>query len=331
MLQREIQLLTWLQQACGLTHFTLTVASEDASFRRYFRIHRPGHPNLIVMDAPPAHEDCTPFVAMTARLQATGVHVPRIIAQDLTQGFLLLEDFGEQVYLDQLTDQNADVLYGAAIQALIRFQVAGATQGLATYSAELLQQEMQLFIDWFVQRYLGLILSKSEYQMIQACFTLLTHNAMQQPQVLVHRDYHARNLLVYDDHTPGIIDYQDAVLGPITYDLVSLLRDSYISWPAYRVDTWVDHYTDQAIAQGMLTADQRKAVPRWFDLMGVQRQLKIAGIFARLHLRDGKSGYLADIPQTLRYIVTVAQRRPELAALAAFIQQRASRLPALDN
>ncbi len=322
MLQREIQLLTWLRHPCGLTHFNFAIASEDASFRRYFRIYRPGQASLIVMDAPPEHENCTPFVAMTARLHATGVHVPSILAQDVSQGFLLLEDLGDQVYLSQLTDENADALYGEAMQALLRFQVAGTTVGLLKYNETLLLQEMQLFIDWFVQPYLGLTLNRQEQQMLQACFRLLVQNALAQPQVLVHRDYHARNLLVCDDHSPGIIDYQDAVLGPITYDLVSLLRDSYISWPMHRVDTWLAHYTAQAMAQGILTAAQGTHIPGWFDLMGVQRQLKVAGIFARLHLRDGKSGYLADIPQTLRYIVEVAQRRSALSPLADFIMQR---------
>jgi aminoglycoside/choline kinase family phosphotransferase len=280
------------------------------------------------MDAPPDKEDCRPFVACAQRLQTAGVHVPRIVAQNLTQGFLLLEDLGNQLYLHQLTPANADTLYGAACQALIRIQSAGTTTGLMPYDAALLRRELQLFKDWFLQAYLQLTLTQAEQAMLQACFEILITQALQQPQVLVHRDFHARNLLVCEPDSPGIIDFQDAVLGPVTYDLVSLWRDSYIAWPPEQVDIWLASYTQQAIQQGILTPAQSEQVPRWFDLMGVQRQLKIAGIFARLHLRDGKSAYLADMPQTLAYIALAAERQPELRPLATFIQQRCQ-LPSL--
>jgi aminoglycoside/choline kinase family phosphotransferase len=250
------------------------------------------------------------------------VHVPRILAQDLQQGFLLLEDLGEQVYLDHLQPERVDELYAAALRALLCIQLTGSKAGLACYDAALLQQEMQLFIDWFLCRYLGLTLSAAEQAMLQACFALLAEAALTQPQVLVHRDFHSRNLLICADNSPGIIDYQDAVLGPVTYDVVSLLRDSYISWPQAQVDAWLASYADQAVAAGLLSDAQRQALPEWFDLMGMQRHLKVVGIFARLHLRDGKSSYLADIPQTLRYLLAVAQRYPVLLPLAFFIQQR---------
>ncbi|MEM6405707.1 MAG: phosphotransferase [Pseudomonadota bacterium] len=321
-LSRELQLLAWLRHACGLHQFTLTTASADASFRRYFRVHQPGQASQIVMDAPPDKEDCRPFVDCAARLHAAGVHVPHIMAQDLAQGFLLLEDLGDRLYLHELTTENADTLYGAACRALIRMQSAGVTAGLAQYDAILLRQELQLFEDWFLHAYLRLTLTPAEQTMLHTCFTALVEQAVQQPQVLVHRDFHARNLLVCATDSPGIIDFQDAVLGPVTYDLVSLWRDSYIAWSPERVDTWLADYTEQAIAQGMLTVEQGSQMPRWFDWMGVQRQLKIAGIFARLHLRDGKSSYLADIPQTLAYIALAAERQSELRSLAAFIQQR---------
>jgi aminoglycoside/choline kinase family phosphotransferase len=244
------------------------------------------------------------------------------VAQNLTQGFLLLEDLGNQLYLHQLTPANADTLYGAACQALIRIQSAGTTTRLMPYDAALLRRELQLFEDWFLDAYLQLTLTQAEQAMLQACFEILITQALQQPQVLVHRDFHARNLLVCEPDSPGIIDFQDAVLGPVTYDLVSLWRDSYIAWPPEQVDIWLADYTQQAIQQGILTPAQGEQVPRWFDLTGVQRQLKIAGIFARLHLRDGKSAYLADMPQTLAYIALAAERQPELRPLAAFIQQR---------
>lgn len=321
-LSRELQLLTWLHQVCGLHQFTLTVASADASFRRYFRVHRPGQASWIVMDAPPDKEDCRPFIDCAARLQSAGVHVPYIVAQDVEQGFLLLEDLGDRLYLSELTSANADQLYGAACQVLLQMQSVGLTTGLMPYDAALLRQELQLFEDWFVHAYLKLSLTQVEQALLRTCFALLIEQAVQQPQVLVHRDFHARNLLVCETGSPGVIDFQDAMLGPVTYDLVSLWRDSYIAWPSDRVDAWLADYTEQAIARGILTAAQGAQIPRWFDWMGVQRQLKIAGIFARLHLRDGKSDYLADIPQTLAYIVLAAGRQPGLRPLAKFIQQR---------
>ncbi len=330
-LSRELQLLTWLRHTCGLYQFSLTVVSADASFRRYFRVHRPAQASWIVMDAPPEKEDCRPFVACTARLQAAGVHVPRIVAQDIAQGFLLLEDLGDRLYQHALTPANADALYGAACRTLIQMQAAGSTSGLAQYDAALLRQELQLFEDWFVRDYLRLTLTLAEQAMLRTCFASLIEQAVQQPQVLVHRDFHARNLLVCETDSPGVIDFQDAVRGPVTYDLVSLWRDSYIAWPLARVDVWLADYTKQAIARGILTAAQGAQMPCWFDWMGVQRQLKIAGIFARLHLRDGKSAYLADIPQTLAYIALAAGRQPGLQPLAAFIRRRCLPVVASEN
>lgn len=322
MLMREIQLLAWLRQACGLADFDFQAASDDASFRRYFRLRMPEGGSFIAMDAPPDKEDCRPFVAMTERLRKTGVHAPQIHAQNIAQGFLLLEDLGEHLYLDQLNPATADQLYAEAMQALLHMQTKGSSAGLPLYDAALLQREMELFTDWLLGRHLGLVLDEAEKDLLASCFALLIDHALQQPQVLVHRDYHSRNLLLTEDKNPGIIDYQDAVHGPITYDLVSLLRDCYIRWPPEQVDAWLQTYADQAMQAGLIDQAQHAQMPLWFDLMGVQRHLKASGIFARLHHRDGKSRYLADIPRTLGYIVEVGQRQPAIASLGNFIQQR---------
>jgi len=326
--QRQAQLQHWLREHCGFSEFSFEPASGDASFRRYFRIGLPGGRTLVAMDAPPDKEDCAPFVAVTGRLARAGVHVPEILEQDLQQGFLLLEDLGDQLYLGRLDEESADSLYADAIQAMLQFQRQGDVQGLPPYDQELLAREMALFPDWLVQKHLGLALSQAEQSMLSRTFEHLINNALDQPRVLVHRDYHSRNLLLCEPDNPGIIDYQDAVHGPLTYDLVSLLRDCYIRWPSAQVDAWVEGYARQAVNAGLLQRSQVGMVSEWFDLMGVQRHLKAAGIFARLNHRDGKPGYLADIPRTLGYIVEVARRRPAVAELAAFIERRV--LPELD-
>ncbi len=323
---REALLRDWLGAVCGLGDPELTPASSDASFRRYFRLRLRDGQTRIVMDAPPEHEDCRPFVDVNRRLAAAGVHVPQIHAQDLEQGFLLLEDLGERLYLGQLSGETAGRLYGDAIDTLLRIQRADAA-GLPDYDRTLLAREMALFPDWLLAVHLGLDLSAGEWQMLEGVFDALIENALAQPRVLVHRDYHSRNLLVCAGGSPGVIDHQDAVFGPISYDLVSLLRDCYIAWPQERVAGWLEDYGQAAQAAGLLDAAQRARLPEWFDLMGVQRHLKAAGIFARLYHRDGKPGYLHDIPRTLSYILEVARRRPVVAPLAGFIERRV--MPAL--
>lgn len=325
--QRQARLQRWLREHCAINEFDFAPASGDASFRRYFRITPKDGPSLVAMDAPPEKEDCAPFVDVSRRLAETGVHVPAIIEHDLAQGFLLLEDLGNDLYLGQLNDESADRLYGDAIDALLRFQKQGDVQGLPSYDRELLAREMALFPDWLLQRHLGLQLSDDDWKMLGETFELLIDNALAQPRVLVHRDYHSRNLLVCEPNNPGIIDFQDAVHGPLSYDLVSLLRDCYIRWPLQRVAGWLDDYTREALRLGLLAESQGAQMPTWFDLTGVQRHLKAAGIFARLNHRDGKPGYLADIPRTLGYIVEAAQRQPPLGRLAELIGQRV--LPAL--
>ena len=312
----------------GLTDFEVTLASGDASFRRYFRVSYDGK-SRIAMDAPPDKEDCHPFVDIAHKFREQGVNVPVIHAQDLAQGFLLLDDFGGTHYLDVLNKNNAELLYGDALRSLCRIQKQPLWEGLPPYDRVLLLQEMELFREWLVQRQLGLELSDAEQQMLDETFGLLADSAQGQPQVCVHRDYHSRNLMVTSENNPGVLDFQDAVFGPITYDLVSLLRDCYIRWPIERVDAWVQDYFELALQNDILGDEHRASFPRWFDLMGVQRQLKASGIFARLNKRDGKPGYLKDIPRTLGYILDVAPRYPMLEGLAVLVRERV--LPGIEQ
>ncbi|WP_457671193.1 aminoglycoside phosphotransferase family protein [Thiolapillus sp.] len=322
MSERRSLLESWLRTDCGLPDFTLKPASEDASFRRYYRIFLADGETRIAMDAPPDKESCGPFVDIAQRLQRIGVHAPLIHAQDLEQGFLLLEDLGAQSYLDALDADSVDRLYGDALAALMTMQACAEPQGLPDYDRDLLLTEMSLFPQWLLRRHLGLDLSGAEQNMLNEGFAVLADAALEQPQVFVHRDYHSRNLMAGVAHPPGVIDFQDALRGPVTYDLVSLLRDCYIRWPARQVDEWAWGYFQLCVQSGVLQDQHERRFLRWFDLMGAQRHLKAAGIFARLAHRDGKAGYLADIPRTLGYIVEIAGRREELASLAEFVEAR---------
>ena len=326
--QRLAALQQWLEDDCGLAGCRIEAASGDASFRRYFRVTLADGGTRIAMDAPPDKEDCGPFVTVAGQLAAAGLHVPAIMAEDLAQGFLLLEDLGSTHYLDVLDAASADRLYGDALGSLLSLQACGPHEGLPQYDAALLQREMALFSDWLLDRHLGLELDAAERAMLVDTFARLVDNALAQPQVCVHRDYHSRNLLVPPaGQVPGVIDFQDAVIGPVTYDLVSLLKDCYIAWPQERVDGWALGYFELAVQSGVLRDEHENDFLRWFDLMGAQRHLKAAGIFARLYHRDDKPGYLKDIPRTLGYIVAAAARNPELAGLAELIDRRV--LPAL--
>ena len=313
----------WLQEELGFDDYGLEPASSDASFRRYFRVTRGGR-SYIVMDAPPEREDCRPFIQVTRMLFDLGLQVPELLESDPARGFLLLGDLGDRCYLQALNEQTVDRLYGDALAALVVMQACGPNDArLPPYDRELLLREMALFPDWLLRAHLGLALDEAEALALQAGFALLADNALQQPQVFVHRDYHSRNLMVTDRNNPGILDYQDAVVGPVTYDLVSLLRDCYIHWPRARVEDWALGYRELAQQSGILREDVDEArFLRWFDRMGVQRHLKAAGIFARLNHRDGKPGYLADIPRTLGYIVEVAEQDAELAFLGELIRER---------
>ncbi len=310
------QLTHWVKET--LPEAILTVASADASFRRYFRIYYQNK-TMIAMDAPPDKEDSQPFIDITQRLLAVGVHAPKIIRQSLEQGFLLLSDLGSTPYLDQLNKTTADSLYADAIKALLKIQQADTTN-LPIYNADLLQTEMQLMPDWFLGTHLKIELNSEQQQLITDTFNALTEAILQQPQIFVHRDYHSRNLMVTTDDNPGVIDYQDAVLGAVTYDLVSLLRDCYIAWPTNKVEQWALSYRDQAVAAGLIEAVDKQTFMQWFDLMGLQRHIKVLGIFARLYHRDGKTNYLNDLPLTLNYVMQVGQYYPQTQALIALFK-----------
>lgn len=313
---RELLLLNWLSTVLPTPLARIAPASGDASFRRYFRVWYDSQTS-IVMDAPPDKEDCRPFVAIGNAMHGLGLNVPEVLAADLDQGLLLLTDLGEQQYLAALDEHSVANLYGDALDALAHLQVRGdpGTALLPPYDSALLHREMELFREWFLGRQLGLNLSEAEQRILDHSFAVLADNALEQPRVWVHRDYHSRNLMVTEAGNPGVLDFQDAVVGAVTYDLVSLLRDCYIAWPRERVESWALEHRQRLRAAGMQGLDDADQFLRWFDLMGVQRHLKASGIFARLNLRDGKPGYLLDIPRTLGYILAVAPRYPELAGL----------------
>lgn len=304
-------LLRWLDQVLP-DHGPAEPASSDASFRRYFRVFS-DQSSWIVMDAPPQREDCRPFLAVCRVLQEAGVKVPQVYAQDLEQGFLLLADLGGQTFLSALPQVSADQAYRRAIDDLVRIQGASST-GLPDYDAALLHREMDLFHDWYLERHRQGGLSGAQERRWQAICRMLADAALAQPRVFVHRDYHSRNLMWADAGALGVLDFQDAVCGPVSYDLVSLLRDCYVAWPQERLHQWLSYYHAEARAAG-IDVPEFAQFQRDFDWMGVQRHLKAAGIFARLYHRDGKDGYLKDIPRTLNYIREVSAGYPELQAL----------------
>jgi len=292
-------------------------ASSDASFRRYFR-WEDGERSLIVMDAPPPQEDCRPFVKVAGLLAAAGVHVPEVLAADLEQGFLLLTDLGRQTYLEVIDESNADALFEDALGALLAFQGLPLDAGLPSYDDALLRRELQLFPDWYLQRHLGLTLEGEQLAAWQRICDLLVDSALAQPKVLVHRDYMPRNLM-QSEPNPGVLDFQDAVYGPVTYDVTCLFKDAFLSWPQERVDVWLERYWRRASAAGIPVQARLEDFLRASDLMGVQRHLKVIGIFARICHRDGKPKYLADVPRFFRYIEAVLARRPELAELGTLL------------
>ena len=311
-------LADWLSRDLGLRGASIAPASADASFRRYFRIGLADR-TLIAMDAPPGHEDVGPFVRVAAALAATGVSVPTVLEADHARGFLLLSDLGCTHYLAAFgSGGEPERLYADAAAALLRFQLAGDVAGLDAYGPALLNRELALFPEWFLQRHLGLELGDAERGLLADVGATLVAAALEQPQVFVHRDYHSRNLMVLAAGNPGILDFQDAVRGAVTYDLVSLYKDCYLSWPRARVLGWVETYRRQAIEAGLVLPDAREFV-RWFDLVGLQRHLKVLGIFARLWYRDGKSAYLADLPRVLDYVVATSAAYPELAGLSRLL------------
>jgi aminoglycoside/choline kinase family phosphotransferase len=321
------QLQQWLGARFPAGSFTLAPASADASFRRYFRVSVAGA-SWIVMDAPPEQENCGPFVHVARLLRAAGVNAPEIVAQDLARGFLLLTDLGDTTYLSALNEGNADRLFGDAIDALLKWQLASRENELPPYDAALLQTECDLFADWYVARHLRLTLSAAQRQLLADMVKLIISSNVAQPAVYVHRDYMPRNLMLTEPN-PGVIDFQDAVYGPITYDLVSLTRDAFVSWEEPRVLDWTVRYWEKAQHQGLPVAADFAVFYRDFEWMGLQRHLKVLGIFARLHYRDGKAGYLEDTPRFMRYVRAVAERYQELGPLARLLDELESREPAV--
>lgn len=322
--ERRALLDAWLPQVLGAAPRCVAPASADASFRRYFRIWH-GDTTLIAMDAPPGKEDLGAYQRVAGLLAATGVNVPRIVASDAGQGLLLLTDLGDRQYLDALcAGDDPEPLYRDALDALVRLQsrAPAAARQLPEYDRVRLHDEMELFPAWFVERHLGLQVSGAERAMLDAAFDLLSQSALAQPCVLVHRDYHSRNLMVCAAANPGILDFQDAVRGAISYDLVSLLKDCYVSWPRDRVLGWLDLYRERAGQAGLDTGADRDGFVLAFDLMGLQRHLKVLGIFARLWYRDGKRGYLADLPRVLDYAMEATACHRDLDGLRRFLAAR---------
>ena len=316
--ERLQALQEWAARQLETTSLDIAPASADASFRRYFRVTAKGR-DYIVMDAPPAHEDCRPFIAVARLFGDAGVHVPQVLAQDLDRGFLLLTDLGNTTYLTALNDAAlnpgvARELYLASNDALIRIQQASRPGVLPEYDRALLTRELMLFPEWYVAKHLGVTMSDDQRAILETVFERLLANNLAQPQVYVHRDWHSRNLMV-SDPKPGILDFQDAVYGPITYDLASIYRDAYIQWDEEMQLDWVIRYWEKARAARLPVPDDFGAFWRDFEWMGAQRHIKVLGIFARLYHRDGKDGYLKDMPLVMHYLRRVCERYDELKPL----------------
>jgi aminoglycoside/choline kinase family phosphotransferase len=321
---RLAALRDWINSIDAVVGCEPTPASGDASFRRYFRLQA-GAESFIVMDAPPGQEDCLPFVRVAGYLEAMRLNAPRVIAANLDDGFLLLTDLGSRLYLDELrrNPDAAERLYADAISALLTMQRRGTAYqaSLPPYDDKLLRFELSLFHDWLCGKHLQLSLTATEEAAWQMCCDMLVDNALHQPQVFVHRDYHSRNLMMTGNDNPGILDFQDAVEGPLTYDLVSLLKDCYVRWPAEQVSHWALEFY-RALDRPMREQVDAMQFRRYFELMGVQRHLKAAGIFARLNHRDGKAAYMADIPRTLSYVIELGPHYEELQFLVRLVEQQ---------
>jgi aminoglycoside/choline kinase family phosphotransferase len=314
----------WVRDDLGFAGSDIAPASSDASFRRYFRVTR-GADTYIAMDAPPDKEDLHPFIRVAQMLLGMGVNAPVVLARNIDQGLLLLSDLGSRQYLDELAaDRGVDRLYADALDALQKMQTAGgeAARELPRYDRALLLREMELMPEWFLGRHLRLQISRAERGMLDRLFDSLVQAALSQPAVFVHRDYHSRNLLLSAENNPGILDFQDAVYGPVTYDLASLLKDCYIAWAPSRVRGWVLEYRDRLLAGGFPLNTGQAGFIRWFDLIGLQRHIKVLGIFARLYYRDGKARYLDDLPRVLHYCQAASAAHAETAEFAEFIDRR---------
>ena len=320
MSKRLQKIKIWLNENYGVIK-SIDIASSDASFRAYFRVvfascHSSDliiNQSYIVMDAPPEFEDIQPFIRIATFLESQDINVPHIYAINDKEGFLLLEDFGRENYLDNINVANADSLYKQAMLSLLKIQTISKVQwiDLPDYNDNLLNREMDLFEQWYVNKHLKTTLNPPQKKILEHTLAYLTEHILQQPTVIVHRDFHSRNLMLVDNNNPGIIDFQDAVIGPCTYDLVSLLRDSYICWPEQQVETWVNYFYQQLLENNIIENCSFENFMQWFDFMGMQRQIKVVGIFARLYHRDGKENYLNDIPQTWSNLLASSKKYPQ--------------------
>jgi len=316
----------WLSRQLRGRVFSLAPASADASFRRYFRITLPDE-TLIVMDAPPEHENCRPFIQVAGLMAAAGLNVPAVLAHDLAHGFVLMNDLGSTTYLAALNDNNADALFDDATDALIRWQLASRADTLPAYDEALLRRELALFPEWYLVRHLGMELDARQRQSLESVFRLIIGNNLAQPKVYVHRDYMPRNLMLTEPN-PGVLDFQDAVYGPITYDVASLFRDAFISWDERRVRDWTLRYWQSARAAALPVTGDFGEFYQDCEWMGLQRHLKVLGIFARICHRDGKPAYVKDAPRFLGYVRAVTERHASLAPLLDLLDQVRNRTAA---
>lgn len=316
---RQTERHHWLANHFGHRNFSIEPASADASFRSYLRV-KSNERSFILMDAPPDQEDCRPFITVQQMLIRHHVHVPEIFAQDIDNGFLLLSDLGSTLYLDVLNEDNAKSLYQQAIDSLLTLQTTPQTTPLPKYSQELLTTEMCLFDEWFIAEHLGHELNDKQHRILKETRQWILGYVLEQPQVMVHRDYHSRNLMVTEENNPGIIDFQDAVHGPFSYDLVSLLKDCYISWPHELVTELCEYFLNRYNKIHHSTISLSEFM-NWFHLTTAQRHLKTIGIFCRLNYRDGKKNYLNDIPRTLHYLKHVTEMYPELYEFNQLLEQ----------
>lgn len=319
-MQRQQEITHWLDTLFPGRSFTLTPASADASFRRYFRVSYADGDTQIVMDAPPSHEDCKPWLHVQELFSKAGVHVPRVLATDLERGYLLLSDLGSQTYLPVLDAESAPALYADALEALIELQAASAPGQLPDYDEALLRRELDLFPEWYLGKHLGVSLDERQRQMLDKTFRRILDVNLAEPRVYVHRDFHSRNLMVTAPN-PGIVDFQDAVHGPMSYDLVSLFKDAYIAWDEELIIDWLVRYWEKARKKGLPIREDFGDFYRDYEWMGVQRHLKILGIFARLYHRDGKDGYLKDMPLVLDYLRKTCHRYDGLHPLLRLLDQ----------
>ncbi len=314
-MERLKQLTNWIELKLNCNRFRLEPVSSDASFRRYYRVVLQESKTLVAMDAPPQHQDCYPFAKVAGLMATAGIKVPKIIFSDMQNGFLILTDLGKNTYLDIINQNNAEKLFNSAIDTLIKWQCATSVNKLPAYSKNLLQKELDLFLDWYIGVHFSGTLSEDSIISLRSTNDLLIYNAIEQSQVFVHRDYMPRNIMACPEGGPGIIDFQDAVVGPITYDVVSLFKDAFVSWSEKDIARWTKYYWKKAKDHNLPVEDSFTNFQKQFDLMGVQRHLKVLGIFARICYRDKKPKYLKDAPRFFNYLKTTCKRHDELTKL----------------